>query len=96
MKLSTASIRLFRKALDKWGADAQIEMLKEECIDLALALQKLKRSGDYDQKVAAIIDEIADVTIMLAQVDLLFDMDAINERIEFKLYRLDKRVNDEK
>ena len=50
---------LLEKAIDVWGFDAQCEMIIEECLELVLALQKLKRvRGDKKQKFDNVIDEI--------------------------------------
>lgn len=85
--------KILQAAIDKWGVDAQKEMLEEECIELALALQKLKRTrGDIGLKIANVIDEIADVKIMIQQAELMFDIDAINERVNFKMSRLTNRI----
>ena len=43
--------KILDKAIEAWGLDAQLEMVIEECLELALALQKLKRlRGDMTQK----------------------------------------------
>jgi len=83
------------KATAKWGVDSQIEMMKEESIELALALQKLNRlRGDMAVKISAVIDELADVKIMLTQMERIFDQDKINARVDFKMNRLEKRIID--
>jgi NTP pyrophosphatase (non-canonical NTP hydrolase) len=84
-----------RAAIDKWGVDAQVEMVEEECIELALAIHKLRRKrGDFVEKTNAVIDEIADAIIMLEQAKLIFDIDAINARICFKMDRLKSRIEE--
>jgi len=35
---------LYERAIEQWGSDAQIDMLQEECIELALAIRKLRRN----------------------------------------------------
>lgn len=84
---------LLQRAIDLWGEKAQREMIIEEALELGLALMKLRRSGDPEKRMEAVIDEVADMKIMVAQAELLFDQDAINERIKFKLERLEKKVD---
>ncbi len=80
-------------AINKFGREVQIDMIIEECIELALALQKLKRErGSSVEKFAAVIDEIADVRIMIEQAQILFPADKIKDRIIFKMARLEKRI----
>jgi NTP pyrophosphatase (non-canonical NTP hydrolase) len=85
---------LFHAAIKNFGVESQIEMIKEECLELALALQKAKRKSntkeEKEEKYDNIIDEIADVSIMIQQARMLFDSNKIDERIEFKLERLRK------
>jgi len=86
---------ILRKAIEKWGFEAQCEMIIEECIELALAMQKLKRiRGDKDQKYKNVIDEIADVKIMIRQAEKMFPIDEINKRVIFKMNRLEERLNE--
>jgi NTP pyrophosphatase (non-canonical NTP hydrolase) len=84
---------ILQKAINTWGTVVQIEMLKEECIELALALQKLSRArGDEEEKERNIIDEIADVKIMICQAQRIFPADKINERVDYKMKRLEQRL----
>jgi NTP pyrophosphatase (non-canonical NTP hydrolase) len=84
---------ILHKAIDAWGANAQIELIEEECLELALALQKLKRKrGSEIDKYNAIIDEIADVKIMIEQAQIIFSQDEINKRVDYKMNRLRERL----
>ena len=86
---------ILQQAIDTWGINAQCEMIEEECMELALALQKFKRTrGNKEDKYANIIDEIADVTIMILQAQRIFDADMIQERIDFKMNRLKVRLTE--
>lgn len=87
--------RILDAAIAKWGCNTQCEMAVEECTELSLALQKLKRlGGDRNEKLFNVIDEIADVKIMIHQLERIFDNSAINERVKFKMNRLNDRIND--
>jgi hypothetical protein len=83
---------LLKKAIELWGEKAQREMVIEEALELGLALMKLRRSGDPEKRMADVIDEVADMKIMVAQAELLFDLEAINTRVEFKMNRLKKKI----
>ena len=80
-----------QQALEKWGFDEQLNMIEEECLELALAIQKLKR--EFSQpRFEAVVDEIADVKIVLASAELMFPIGSINERVDFKMNRLVERI----
>lgn len=86
---------LLERAITEWGIDAQCDMIIEECIELALALQKMKRlNGNAIEKYKNVIDEIADVKIMIRQAHRIFDNKMINERVDFKMKRLELRLNE--
>lgn len=82
---------ILQAAIEQWGIPAQIEMIQEECLELVLALQKQKRIFSARTN-EAIVDEIADVKIMLAQAEEIFPKDLINARIDFKMKRLKERL----
>ena len=87
-------------AIKKWGIESQCNMVIEECLELAMALQKLKRvKGDKDQKLFNVIDEIADVKIVHRQAEIIFEQIAgkgrIEERVDFKMNRLKERITHE-
>jgi NTP pyrophosphatase (non-canonical NTP hydrolase) len=80
-------------AIAKWGESAQLEMLKEECAELIVALMKLNRTaGDQKEKEESAIDEIVDVKILIAQAEKIFGRERIIERLNFKLNRLKERI----
>lgn len=88
---------ILNQAIALWGFDAQCEMILEESLELALALQRMKRiRGDKQAKFDNLIDEIADNKIMLRQAELIFPADLINARVDFKMDRLQKRINEQK
>ena len=84
---------LFKKAIKKWGVEAQIDKLQEELLELALVLTQIK-CITKDPKVMQqkLYDELADVKIMMAQSDLLFDSERINNNVEHKLDGLRNRL----
>lgn len=90
---------LYQKAIEKWGAVSQIEMLNEESIELALAVRKFLRNNknpEYEFTNATnLIEEIADVEIMIEQLCFIFTnfREQIQDVKDFKLQRLEKRIN---
>lgn len=86
---------VLNKAIEVWGNEAQLEMVIEECLELALALQKLKRKrGNPLDKINNVVDEIADVKIMIYQAERIFGSQPVNERVEFKINRLKERLKE--
>ena len=85
---------ILKKAIETYGEKQQIDMIQEEAIELALAIQKLKRESFKDRETINVIDEIADVKIMLAQAEQIFDAKLINYRVAYKMNRLKKRLKE--
>ena len=90
---------LYQKAIEKWGVVSQIEMLNEESIELALAVRKFLRNNknpEYEFTNATnLIEEIVDVEIMMEQLCYIYPSfkNQIQEVKDFKLQRLEKRIN---
>ena len=85
---------ILKRAIDKWGVETQTKKLQEECLELALVINQMECPTKPDM-TAQFIDELADVKIMMAQAELMFGTDQINERVEYKLKRMaDKYFND--
>ena len=89
---------ILEAALETWGERAQIGMAIEEMSELMKALCKYLRfqNGDLDCDAAAllrcaVLEEMADVGIMLNQMALIFG-DPTEQEI-YKLERLERRVN---
>ena len=83
------------RAIHRYGEAAQIDMAVEEMAELTKALCKVKRAAPGATTTAAIanvIEEIADVQIMLDQLRLIFAR-STDEVEEDKLRRLLARIN---
>jgi len=78
-------------ALGRWGEAAQVGMAVEECAELIVALQKQTNRTPTPETLENIIDEIADVEMMLAQMRLTFGIsdEMLNKRIKQKFAKLD-------
>lgn len=80
----------YRVALRKWGVAAQTMMAIEEMSELTKEICKLGR-GKCDMESLA--DEIADVTIMLEQLRLIYDLDdRVCAHMAEKIRRLQGRL----
>jgi len=90
-------IEIMQTALDQWGLNAQVGQTVEECAELIVALQKYINRAPHADTVDNILDEIADVEMMLAQVRLALRINdsVLRERIEYKFERLQKYLTDE-
>lgn len=83
-------LRKLIRIIDEYGSDKQQDIAIEECSELIKAICKYKRTLDH---VEDIVDEIADVKIMLAQLEIIFDCSgAVEDRVEFKINRQMERI----
>jgi len=83
-------VELLEKVIRKFGKKNQIDKIQEEAQELALALHQYKcPTKDKEKGLDNIYDELADMTIMLAQANILFDRNRIAHRVDLKLKRLE-------
>lgn len=82
------------KAVNTYGDDSQINMAVEEMSELIKALMKSRRNDvDVQENLHNIVEEIADVEIMLEQLKLIFNCFGLVEREkEYKINRLAERL----
>lgn len=85
---------LLDRAIRHWGAYLQIDKLQEECLELSLAVSNWRCiTKDSEIKRRELIDELADVKIMIAQMEMIFG-EAVNDRANIKLGVLNKILDD--
>lgn len=83
---------LYRLALSTYGAQAQTMMVMEEMAELQKELCKHARGKENRAQIA---EEIADVQIMLEQMELLHDCEGLVAGFKAqKLDRLEKRLRE--
>lgn len=85
---------IMTRAIQHYGETAQIDMAIEEMAELTKALCKVKRAATGAESAAAVanvIEETADVQIMLDQLRLIFAR-STDEIEEEKLRRLERRI----
>ena len=80
---------IYAEALAKWGFEAQTLMAIEEAAELQQALLHYMRGKAL---AVDVVDEIADMTIMCRQMANIFGSEDVGRRIQFKLERLEKRL----
>lgn len=86
------SKKILKKAIDKWGRDMQIKKIEEEALELGLAISRLN-NPTKDKKALEdnLYDELGDMMIMMEQAKLLFDEERINERVRFKMDKMNEK-----
>lgn len=78
---------------DHYGLDGQLGILQEECAELIQAVSKFHRNG----METLMVEEMADVLIMIDQIIyLLDDSQGLEEIIQWKIGRQMNRIAEEK
>ena len=85
--------RILEKAVETYGAGPQIDMMIEEMSELTKALCKYRRA-QTGRTFDDVLEEMADVQIMLNQMVLVFA--DFNEEEIAKLERLEERLENRK
>ena len=91
---------LYDGAVNKWGFDAQLDMILEEMSELQKALLKFRRAG-YPWEDAgmtkAVLEELVDVEVMVEQFRFIFAKDKAKHTYKlmksYKLKRLEDLLN---
>ena len=96
VEFTVAEVSVMQTALDKWGLNAQAGQTIEECAELIVALQKHINRTPAPESVENILDEMADVEMMLAQMRLVFGIDdnTFRRRIEEKFEKLNQYLSE--
>ena len=85
-----------KQIAEHYGLESQIDILQEECAELIQAVSKYRRSGFDEDVPFCIIEEIADVEIMLSQIKYLLGFSgSISEVKEEKIKRQLRRIDNE-
>lgn len=85
----TAFASTLRKAIATYGERQQIDMAIEECAELITVLCHDRRMRASS---AQIITEIADVKIMIQQLEYIFGAEAVAAEVEVKVARLARKL----
>lgn len=91
--MTTEQLRRINKIVKHYGAKHQMEKAIEECQEL---IEEIKPAIDGLGFVENIVDEIADVEVMINQLKIIFDcFGEVEERIEYKINRQLERMKSE-
>ena len=83
-----------KEAVETYGIDAQMRMLQEECGELIVAVGHYLRGRNGS--LANLCEELADVKIMVEQMEITLDNPAVEEWYNYKLGKLKKRLDEHK
>lgn len=87
--------KVYSKAIDQYGLEAQMNQLQEECAELIVAVNKYRRNGSVAEP--DLLEELADVTIMVEQITLALNGQfQVDQYVSFKINRLSERIRIEK
>lgn len=85
--------QVLKSAIDEFGVEHQVDIAIEEMAELTKELIKRRRGKENKRQIHS---EIADVTIMIEQLGIIFGRKPILKEIEFKISRLKYRVEESK
>lgn len=76
---------------NKYGKESQLRQLQEECAELIVASSKILRKSD--KAINNLIEEIADVRVMVEQIEYLYGIkNLVEDEMEYKLQRQLERM----
>ncbi|KIH77422.1 hypothetical protein SAMN05660860_01942 [Geoalkalibacter ferrihydriticus] len=76
---------IYRKTLVKWGSEAQYDQAVEECAELIAVLKHFRRGkADADR----VVEELADVWLMVGQLTFMFGEEKVKAAVQAKLAKL--------
>ena len=85
---------LYERNIQYHGIEQETTIAMEECSELIKAISKCKRYGCVDKYRDNLIEEIADVLIIINELQLIYDIS--NNDIEnikkYKMDRMDYRI----
>ena len=85
---------LYERNIQYHGIEQETTIAMEECSELIQAISKCKRYGCVDKHRDNLIEEIADVLIIINELQLIYDIS--NNDIEnikkYKMDRMDYRI----
>ena len=78
-------IKIYQEAIAKWGEEAQVNMLNEECGELITAVAQFRRGRTSHHDV---MTELADASIMIEQIATMMNYEDFEKEKDRKLIRL--------
>ena len=88
----------YKDIIDQFGTERQCRQAMEECAELIQAINKALRYPNNSSTRLQLIEEIADVKIMIMQLEEIFDITwkEASHMFEYKKVRLIKKYLEEK
>ena len=85
---------LYERNIQYHGIEQETTIAMEECSELIQAISKCKRYGCIDKYRENLIEEIADVLIIINELQLIYDIsnDDIENIKNTKMDRMDYRI----
>lgn len=88
---------MIKQIANYYGFDCQSRQLVEEMAELTIALNKLNRTGKMINEYNAVVEELADVEVMLEQIKYLMSCNVeVDDIKKKKINRQLKRMKKEK
>lgn len=84
---------IMEAAVEHYGVEAQMIKTMEELGELTQAVARVLLWGNGEDELENLREEMADVSIMLSQLELIFG--DVAEVEEYKLLRLEQRVKED-
>lgn len=73
---------------EKYGKESQLRQLQEECAELIVASSKILRNSD--KSINNLIEEIADVRVMIEQIEYLYGIKSLVE--DEMIYKVERQL----
>ena len=92
--MTQAEKDLYERNIQYHGIEQETTIAMEECSELIQAISKCKRYGFVDKHRDNLIEEIADVLIVINELQLIYDIsnDDIENIKKYKIDRMDYRI----
>ena len=92
--MTQAEKDLYERNIQYHGIEQETTIAMEECSELIQAIRKCKRDGCIDKYREKLIEEIADVLIIINELQLIYDIsnDDIENIKKYKIDRMDYRI----
>lgn len=93
--MNNEQIEILHKNIKRHGSVTEMFVAAEEAAELIQAISKVRRYGYIGEHADNLVEEIADVSIVLRELMTMFDItDAdVEKMIDFKINRINKRLN---
>ena len=90
-------LKLYNKAIEKWGFESQLDQLIEESAELIVSINKLKRSNlDLQDRKEEIFDnfleELCDTYMCIEQMRNYYGEEVFQNKLNEKLLKFKKQL----